>query len=419
MSFADLDGLCLQRVLRFVTSALELARLDAVAKPQHGVTAVAESERRVRAMAIVAPAKRALRRGELRFSISPGFPYSQGPSGDEGAPDEVYGDDLETLLQRAVSWAGGWHAFLAARVGLLETRPPGADGVELGDGLTLVARVTLPVHVHTPGTEPLLLWELRRDGVTMHTELAPVGMGLRQDEHTFVHVPWASCLGDSCAAYAARTDADGNFFNSNGPVHRKGGHDRFHISVPASDRAIWCARVSLLAPNTRNGCCETLIHELEFDSGGFATSPQFRREDSRTVPEMADDDHMGGGSTHTGLNGPYCFTMLAHFWSPFFDFDLDESESEEAPPADDTGSDVPGFGSPEFQVWAVVDYEDGTELNELGTAFMGHPVLQWQSLLIHLNFRLLLDHRTLDAMISRGNRIPRKAATQQVTSEED
>ena len=89
MSFADLDGLCLQRVLRFVTSALELARLDAVAKPQHGVTAVAESERRVRAMAIVAPAKRALRRGELRFSISPGFPYSQGPSGDEGAPDDV------------------------------------------------------------------------------------------------------------------------------------------------------------------------------------------------------------------------------------------------------------------------------------------------------------------------------------------
>ena len=402
MSFADLDGLCLQRVLRFVASALELARLDAVAKPQHGVTAVAESERRVRAMAIAAPAKQALRRGELRFTFCPGFPYSKGSTADE----VQHGDDLETLLQRAVLWAGGWHSFLAARVGLLETRPNarngGDDGVNLGDG----PRATLPVHApRTTDTEPLLLWELRRDGVTMHTELAPVGTGLRQsldDEHAFLHVPWGSCLGDSCAAYAARTDVNGSAINENGPVHRKGGHDRFHISVPASDRAIWCARVSLLAPNTCNGgCCETLIHELEFDTGGFATSPQFRREDSRTMPEMP-DDHMGGGSTHTGLNGPYAFTMLTHFYSPFFDFD--ESESEEAPPADAE------LLSPEFQVWAVVDYGYGTELNEIVTAAVGQPIFMWQSLRIHLNFRLLLDHRTLDAMISEGNRTPRISA---------
>ena len=95
-------------------------------------------------------------------------------------------------------------------------------------------------------------------------------------------------------------------------------------------------------------------------------------------------------------------TMLTHFYSPFFDFD--ESESEEAPPADAE------LLSPEFQVWAVVDYGYGTELNEIVTAAVGQPIFMWQSLRIHLNFRLLLDHRTLDAMISEGNRTPRISA---------
>ena len=367
MSIADLDGLCLQKVLQFVAGALELVRLDVAGRQfcDGVVTAVAESERRVRALSILSPDPTRTLSDENAW-----FPYSQVAADDEQA------DDLETLLQRAVSWAGGWHGFLAAREGLLDTH-----AMALPTDSSIYA-------------EPLLLWELLRDGVTMHRELAPTGAGLKApleyERVPSLHVPRASRLGDSCSPYATRADAAGNSLNDNrSPIHPKGAQDRFQISVPASDCAIWCARVSLLAPNKTQ-----IIHELEFDTGWFATNPQGHGGGSRTLPDPY-GRHMQGGSGHQGVHGPYEFIMLRYFNNDDYH---DEGESdEEEEPDDNSESDVPELlapGSddpdellpPEFQIWTIVDHcGPGGQPEEL----------PWKSTRIHLNFRLMLDDRIL------------------------
>ena len=407
MSYADLDGLCLQKILEALPTALELATMERVARPRPNHTTPAmESERRVRAMRIKTPDRQIIL-PEKRWVALPIYdiPTTEPlrplpPSIKENGGGWL--QDAEALLQRAVSHAGGWHAFLAARQGLLDTLPP----PDVPDPLDTAEPTGSTIEEH-----PLLLWEIQRNGVAMHTELIPLYLGSTKRRGPARFMPVCSPLGDSCEPYTTSWDEDGASVNENGPVNKDAGDDRFQISVPASDRAIWRVRISMLAPDTLGclgGCAETLMFEVDFDTSVFAASPQ-----GKFPKEM--HPHLKGGSGHFSSRGEYQFTLLTHF-DHAFDFDICESDEDDEDPdeesmldlevrshsrADDPCPSTHASLSPcdrrralaRSQLHAIVDHNE-----------------EWESTRIHLSYVLSMND-PWHAIIPCGNMAPRRLMT--------